>query len=231
MFYMKPNSPYKCLFFFLFLLLAPNFCYGKPLEIDNPVKAIVMYFPSPAVMRCLNHSEVPQKFRKAIISRQAKFPDKTEVVQNITIGTTGKKFVFNGNTIDKDEIKILEIKEGPYFGKNNGGKVKSSFLFGLESLIGLQKCVEIKDRIGDQNLNFETFLKTTKGMIGSANYNLELTGQDRSINGKLKYFLNGAGRIGDYKITVSAEDLQKDYYEISEHYGPVEVFTTVRVYD
>jgi hypothetical protein len=37
--------------------------------------------------------------------------------------------------------------------------------------------------------------------------------------------------LGSYDISVSAKDTKKDNYEIVEKYGPVEIFTTVRVYD
>ena len=91
--------------------------------------------------------------------------------------------------------------------------------------------VHIKDKIGNQKIDYETFLKSTKGKIENQKYNLELNGEDRVINNRLTYILAGSGMLGSYDISVSAKDTKKDNYEIFEKYGPVEIFTTVRVYD
>ena len=68
-------------------------------------------------------------------------------------------------------------------------------------------------------------------MISNENYELELNGQDRVVNGKVRYFLEGGGKIGKNEITISGKDIKDDNYEISEKYGSVTVFTSVRVFD
>ena len=205
---------------------------NKVWTVDSPLKAIVVYFPSPAVMRCLNHSNIPMSFRKAFVYRKAKFPNKEEIEQSVTIGVNRhkkEKFVFTGNITTKSELIPMKIKGEIPFGLENQ---KFSFgLFGLENLLGLQGKAHIKDKIGNQIIDYETFLKSTKGKIGDLKYNLELTGEDRGLNDKVTYFLTGNGMLGNYEISVNGKDVKKDNYEIIEKYGPVEIFTTVRVYD
>ena len=213
------------------LIASVGICHGKILQVDTPLKAAVLYFPSPSVIRCLSHSDIPRVPRQANITRKIKIPGKKSIEQNITIGVHSSGFYFIGDTVVNGKTKPLKIKGGPFFNINEGGKVKLSFLFGLEDLIGLQRKIHIKDRIGNQVLDYEVFLKITKGMIGDADYNLELFGQDRVVNGETKYFLDGKGKLGKFYIIVSGKDIQKDHYEINERYGPVKVFTTVKVYD
>ena len=218
------------------MLVSTGIGKDKSFEIDSPLKAAIFYFPSPSVMRCLNHSEIPKEFRKAIIYRKAIIPNEGEVVQNITIGVgfqkgKGKKFLLKGSiTKNNGEIVLMKTKGGPFFNEEMGGQKMPSF-FGLEDLLGVQRKVQVRDTIGNQKLDYEVFLKTTKGMVGNANYNLELFGQDRSIKEEIKYFLDGKGKIGEDKIVISGRSLEKDYYEMNEKYGQVEVFTGVKVYD
>ena len=206
----------------------------KSWTVDSPLKALVVYFPSPAVMRCLNHSDIPRKFHKASIYRKAKFPNKEEIVESILVGIKeekkqNKKFSFLGTVATKSEIIPIKINGEIPFGIQNQNL--SLGLFGLENLLGLQGKVQIKDKIGNQKIDYETFLKSTKGKIEDQKYNLELNGEDRVINNRLTYILTGSGMLGSYDISVSAKDIKKDNYEIIEKYGPVEIFTTVRVYD
>lgn len=231
--------------FSLLLLFAINFnnvCYSKnkqnqALAVNSPLKALVLYFPPPAVMRCLNHSNIPMSFRKAFVYRRAKFPGKEEILQSVTIGIQSnkkkKKFIFTGNISTKSDFIPVKLKGEIAFGEQNQ---KFNFgLFGLEKLLGLQGKIHIKDKIGNQIIDHETFLKSTKGKIGDLNYTLELTGEDREAgigpNRSLQYHLTGSGMLGNYNISVSGKDTKKDNYEITEKYGPVEIFTTVRVYD
>ncbi len=230
--------------FCLLLLLAinlNNICYSKSKQnkawtIDSPLKALVLYFPSPAVMRCLNHSNIPMSFHKAFVYRRAKFPNKEEVTQSVTIGVNmnkKKKFVFTGNISTKSEFIPVKLKGEIAFGTQN--QKFNLGLFGLEKLLGLQGKVHIKDKIGNQAVDYETFLKSTKGKIGDLKYTLELTGEDQEVgigsNRFLQYHLTGSGMLGNYNISVSGKDVKKDNYEIIEKYGPVEIFTTIRVYD
>ena len=64
--------------FFISLILfsSSGACRENTLEIDTPLKASVLYFPTPATMRCLNHSNIPKTFRKAVVQRQVKFPNE-----------------------------------------------------------------------------------------------------------------------------------------------------------
>ncbi|MBI3590871.1 MAG: hypothetical protein HY094_05775 [Candidatus Melainabacteria bacterium] len=203
-----------------------------PIKIDTPLKAALFYFPSPSVMRCLNHSNIPRVLRKAIIYRHIKFPHEPAIEETITIGTKNSKFIFAGNINKNREIIPFKIEGGTFFDLGKGASVKPSFLFGLEDLIGIQRKIHIKDKLGNQNLDYEIFLKTTKGMIGDLNYGLELFGQDRAINGAVKYFLSGKGQIGENKISVSGRELEQDVYKLNEEYGQqVEVITDIKVYD
>ena len=210
--------------------------HSKPKEqkswtIDSPLKAIIFYFPSPSVMRCLNHSDIPRKFRKASVYRKAIFSNKEEITESVLVGADQKKrkFLFTGNIQTKSEFIPMKINGEIAFGIQNQGF--NLGLFGLENILGLQGKVHVKDKIGNQKIDYETFLKSTKGKIGDQKYNLELTGEDRAIDNRTAYFLNGNGMLGDYDILVSGKDIKKDSYEIFEKYGPVEIFTTVRVYD
>ena len=221
----------------IFAINLNNVCYSKTKgseawTIDSPLKALVLYFPSPAVMRCLNHSGIPMSFHKAFVYRRAKFPNKEEITQSVTIGVnmhTKRKFIFTGNISTKSKFVPIKLKGEIAFGTQNQ---KFNFgLFGLEKLLGLQGKVHIKDKIGNQAIDYETFLKSTKGKIGDLKYNLELTGEDHAIDGKATYILSGNGMLGNYDILVSGKDVKKDNYEVTEKYGPVEVFTTVKVYD
>ena len=232
--------------FLIFLLLLLNFNtagYSKPKvqkswTVDSPLKALVLYFPSPAVMRCLNHSDIPRKFHKSSVYRKAKFPDGEIIEESVLVGVSSgkkqnKRFSFTGTVTTKSEIIPIMVNGEIAFGLQNQ---KFSFgLFGLENILGLQGKVHIKDKIGNQKIDYETFLKSTKGKIGDLKYNLELTGEDRVVgigrDQSLQYFLTGNGMLGDYDISISGKDTKKDNYEIIEKYGPVEIFTTVRVYD
>ena len=222
----------RSIFFVLLILLFPDAkaIHELPLEIDTPLKASVLYFPTPATMRCLNHSNIPKTFRKAVVQRQVKFPNEEILNQTITIGTNGKKFIFNGNISRKDGLISQKIKGGPFFNINKGGEVKP-FLFGLEDLIGLQRKVHVTDIFGSESLNYETFLRITKGKIGDLKYYLDLFGTDKNLNGQIKYILSGTGSLGDYKISIKGIETGKDTYELLEKYGPVEMYSKVTVYD
>ena len=196
-----------------------------------------MYFPSPSIMRCLNHSEVTKNFRKALISRRAKIPGQSALVQRVAVGvssngnsSSGKKFVLSGSVEKKGRITPVKFKNGPFFWHRNRG-IKLTGFFGLEDVLGLQRKLRFVDTIGNQNLDYTVFLKLTKGMIGDSNYELELTGRDQNIDGEIKYFLDGRGKVGKDKIIVVGREIRKDYYEIKEKYGKTKVFTTVKVYD
>ncbi len=219
---------YQKLIIGLLLIGLPS--YGATHKTYTPVEALARYFPSPALIRCLNHSNIPEQFRKVLISRYIKFPKKPEEIENILIGVNSKKFAFSGNLIAEGETKPLKVRHSPYFGFNKGGKIQQS-LFGLEDFLNLQKKVYITDMVGNQNLNFETFLKTTKGKIGNVNYNLELTGEDKASDNGLKYFINGSGMIGEENITVKGTSTDKDSYELYETLGHIEIYTKVKVYD
>jgi len=197
--------------------------HAKPLlEIDSPPKATVLYFPSPAIARCLNHSGIPESLRKAKIIRSIKFSNKEELTQNIEVSVLDKIFILGGDLIDSE-------KENPYLSTDK--KTNPGFLFGLGDLIGLQRKVIVKDKIGTEKLDYETFLKVTKGKIGKKKYYLELYGEDKAQNGKIKYFLKGNGKLGKDKINIEGKSTDKDRYEIKEKYGEIEVFTIVEVYD
>ena len=121
-----------CLIFFFFISNTQAKSVSK-LKIDSPLKAAVFYFPSPAIMRCLNHSNIPRTPRKAHIKRQISFI---------------------GQPVVEENINITENSKGPFFDFTRDKKVKPSFLFGLEDLIGLQRKIHIIDMIGNQDLNF-----------------------------------------------------------------------------
>lgn len=208
---------------------------AKPIEIDTPLKAAALYFPTPAILRCLNHSNIPKEFRKVIIQRQIKIPNvSTRLKQNILIGvrsSTKSTFVITGTITDGVEIIKLKIDPNKVFGLTSSGEKPIGF-FGLEDLIGVQRRIRFKDTFGNQKLNYEVYLKTTKGKIGGKDYKLELFGQDKVQDGEVRYFLDGKGKLGEHTITVSARDTAvKDNYEIYEKYGPIEAFSTVSVYE
>ena len=213
------------------LTITTGLCHGTALQVNTPLKALIFYFPPPSIMRCLNHSDVQKSFRKASIYRKVRFPDKEVVEQSVIIGADKrhKKFILTGNIKTKSEFIPLKIK-----GEISFGLVGQKFnfgLFGLESFLGLQGKIHVKDKIGDQRVDYETFLKSTKGKIGDQSYNLELTGEDQVINNSLTYSLIGNGMLGTYDISVNGKDTKKDNYEIIEKYGPVEILTIIKVYD
>lgn len=218
-----------CTFFLFLLCFEADVSYAKTFQIDTPLKAAIFYFPSPVVMRCLNHSNIPRTLRKATIHKQVNFSKDQVIEENVTVGVNSK-FVFAGSLIVDKEIIPLKVTGSSFFDLNSG-KIKPSFLFGLEDLIGLQKRVHTKDMIGNQDLNYVTFLRETKGMVGNLNYKLDLFGEDRTIKDNLQYFLSGSGNLGENKVTINGRELEKDYYQIKEQYGPVEILTTVKVYD
>lgn len=221
-----------------FILLFSQFifvgaCHSKPLQIDPSLRAAALYFPSPSVLRCLNHSNIPKEFHKAIISRLAKIPGSPDFKQNATLGVKvgpTKKFIFRGNIIRGNEIVPVKIDPNVVFGLNKKGGKMPGF-FGLEDILGLQRKIHIKDNFNGQSIDYEIFLRNTKGMIGNSNYTLDLFGQDKNVAGETRYFLSGQGKIGKHVITVRARDVEKDTYEIQEQYGPIKVITSVRVYD
>gem|GEM_PF-2905966 len=205
-------------------------------KINTPLQALVLYFPPPSVLRCLNHSDIPRKLRKAFIYRNIKIPELPVVEQNISIGAdalkvSGKRLMFNAHELRDGIMYQMKINWEQAFGLGKNGELQSVGFFGLEDILGLQKKTHIKDKIGNQDLNYETFLKTTKGKVGNLNYNLELSGQDREQEGKIRYFLNGRGKLGNDEILVSGIELDKDLYEIHEQYGDIEIVTSIKVYD
>lgn len=209
----------------------------KEFKVDTPLKAVFSYFPSPAILRCLYHSDIPKKKRKAEIIRKAKI-DGVEVIERAVVTPIKNKFFISILLEDKDLIIPLKLDNSHIFKntKQSSGKKLNSFellnpLNALQELISLQKKVTIKDKIGNQKIEYSTYLKTTKGKVGNLNYNLELTGKDISSNGEIKYLLYGEGNLGNNTITVSGKEKAKDYYEINESYGPVKVFTSIRVYN
>lgn len=228
----------RILLFFVLLIFPITLCKGAvSTEIDSPLKAAIFYFPSPPIMRCLVHSNIPTSFRKAIIYRKVKLAKDDYIEQNITINTElGKnkeqEFILSGNLIYKGKTIPLEINNEDFFDSKKGKNVKPTLsFFGLEELIGLQRKIHFKDKIADQELDYEVFLKTTKGKIGELSYTIELFGQDKVVNKEIKYFLNGKGKIGEDEIIVLGEEEKKDCYELSEKYGPFEIETTIKVYD
>ena len=209
---MKKEIKYLVLMSFVFLLTLQHAIAKEvsQLKVDTPLKAAVFYFPSPAVMRCLNHSDIPRTHRKAHVKRQISFIGKPLIEEN---------------------INVTENSKGPFFDLNKEGKVKPSFLFGLEDLIGVQRKIHILDMIGNQDLDFEVFLRTTKGMIGNLDYKLDLFGQDKVVNGAITYFLKGNGNLGENKITVFARETEKDSYYLREDYGRTRVISEIKVFD
>lgn len=226
------------LIFFVLLISFGTLCKGAvSTDIDSPLKAAIFYFPSPPVMRCLNHSDIPGSFRKAIVYRKIKLAKDDYIEQNITIDIElgdkkEQKFILSENLIHKGKTIPLEIKNTDFFDSKKGKSIKPKlYLFGLEELIGLQRKIHFMDTLGEQELDYEVFLKTTKGKIGELPYTIELFGQDKVVNKEIKYFLNGEGRVGEDEITVLGEEAKKDYYELNEKYGPFEIETTIKVYD
>ena len=229
------SGKFCCLFISLLLLSAFGACYGKSLKtnelaIDTPLKAAVFYFPSPTIMRCLNHSGIPMNSRKASVYRKIKLKKNHEVEENITIGVSAnKKFLFNGNIKDKDEILPIKINGEIPFGIKN--RELNFGLFGLENVLGIPGKVQVRDTFGNQKINYETFLKKSKGMIGGLALEIELVGKDLLVDGMTKYFLSGKGNLGKFKIESSATDAGKDVYQVIEKYGPIEINSTVRVFE
>ena len=221
----------------LFLAIIPSLAVStKGFQIETPLEAALLYFPSPPVMRCLNHSGIPEESRKALIHRKIKFSKDSELIQNVSIGINLKKsakkeFALSGNIIVMGEIIKQEINIGDFFNSSKGEKISPEFLGGLGKILGLQRKIHTKDKIDNQVLDYSTFLRNTKGMIGNAKYELELFGEDRVIKQEVKYILKGKGKIGEDRISVVGKEATKDNYEIKELYGPVEVYTTVKVYD
>lgn len=204
------------------------------LKVDTPLKALALYFPSPPVMRCLSHSDIPKNLRKALIYRKITFPDKDVLEHNILIGIDSKsrnKFIFTSSFVDKGEIIRIETNGGPFFNRDTNNTTKTKSLFGLEDILDVGKKVTVNEMIGNQKISFEVFLRKAKGKIGTSNYNLELFGSDRKTGKDVKYFLNGEGKLGDKNILVRGQEINKDYYEINEVLGELEVFTWIRVYD
>lgn len=171
-----------------------------------------------------------------MIYRKIKYPDNTQFEQNISIGVDpkvkeGSKFIFSGNVMVGEETLLDKVDGGSFFEVDNSQKVQPAGLFGLEELIGLQRKIKVDEKVGDQKLDYEIFMKNTKGMIGDANYGLELIGKDKAEKNKVTYLLSGKGNLGKEKITVKGVEVFKDYYELVERYGNAGVFTTIRVYD
>lgn len=230
----------KTITILFFILSSVALCKGAVsndfTDIDTPLKAAIFYFPSPPVMRCLVHSGIPGTFRKALVYRKVRFPGGEYVEQSVTIGVDSKqknkkRFVLSGNLLVKGKIIPIKINEGEFFDLKKGKKLKPDNLFGLEELIGLQRKVSVTDTIGNQELNYEVFLKTTKGKIGNQGYSLELFGQDKSINKQIKYFLRGKGNLGKDKISVIGKEIETDHYKLNEQYGKIKTFTTIQIYD
>ena len=239
---MKKNKSIICIILLLLTCTQINVGAKKPddFEIDTPLKALVLYFPSSSVLRCLNHSDIPRKLRKAFIHRNIKIPGEPLTEQKISIGAdalrvSGKRFVFNAHELQDGIIYPMHINWEQAFGLGKHGELKSVETYLgkslLEDVIGLQKKTKIKDKVGNQNLNYETFLKTTKGTVGDLNYNLELSGQDKIVEGKTRYFLNGKGKLGKDEILVVGIELDQDLYQINEKYGNIEIVTSIKVYD
>ena len=221
-------------FFFFAMPVLPK--GSQDLKIDSPLKAAVFYFPSPGVMRCLNHSDIPRTLRKAYVHREINFIGQPTIEENITVttnsmGGSSSRFGFIGNVKTNGEISTLKINGGPFFDLSNGSKANPLFLFRLENLVGVQRKIHILDMIGNQDLNFEVFLRTTKGMIGNLDYKLDLFGQDKVVNGAITYFLGGNGNIGESKIFVFGREVEKDSYYLREDYGRAKVITNIRIYD
>lgn len=222
---------------YIFLVILLLFCCvgvhcSEPLQI-NSLKALALYFPSPSIMRCLNHSNIPRDKRKIDITKEIEIPKEEIIKQTIKVrlNQDDKEFIFDTNTKQGNRLLLIKIDGGPFFNVNKGGQIKPSFLFGLEDLIGIQRKIRIKDKVGNEIIDFETFLKRTRGKVGKQKYTLELFGQDRSEDGKVKYFLDGKGKIGEHEIVVTAKEIEKEQYVINETYGPVKLKTIVKVYD
>ena len=214
-------------------------CHGKALqqETDTPQEAYALHFPSPSVIRCLTHSGIPEKYRKAVIHKKIKMPGKPPFEQKISLGIKindqGKKsFIFTGSTFEKDHIIPLMIDTKQVLGLTDvvllnpfeGKEV-------LEELLGKQKKTHTVNKVNDYNIDYHTFLKETEGIIGDADFKLELAGTDRSIRGNVRYFLNGVGNIDRFKLFVEGRESKKDDYEIKEEVGAIEILTSIKVYD
>lgn len=204
-------------------------------KVDTPIKAVFSYFPSPAILRCLYHSDIPKKQRKAEIIRKAEI-DGINIEERAVITIIRNKFFISVCLVDKDLIIPLRLNNSHIFNTKQAEKKINSLetlnpLNALQELASLQKKIVVKDKIGNQTIEYSSYLKTTKGKVGDLKYNLELTGEDIVSKGVVRYLLYGDGNLGNDTITVSGKEKDKDYYEINESYGPVKVFTSIRVYN
>jgi hypothetical protein len=223
------------LLLFSTLVLLDGAAFAKDFKIDTPAEAIFAYFPSPATLRCLNHSDLIKKNRKAEISRKAKI-DGVDVEETIFIHSSANKVKGTGSLTSKDLIVPLKINTGIFNGSRKSKKASFSFddlnpINALQELVGIQKRITIKDKIGNQDLNYTTYLKKTKGKVGKDDYNIEITGQDIGRNGQLMYLISGTGNIGIDTITISGKEIEKDNYVLNEKYGNLKVFTKVTVFN
>ena len=227
----------KHLIVFLVLLqaffLPPSVTGAKEktqFKIDTPLKAAVFYFPSPQVVRCLIHSGIPKDLRKAQVVKKVKLENGEEIIQSIVVGVNkGENFIFSGSISSNSGIIPFKINGQLAFGKKAEGF--NFGLFGIEKLLGLQGKVSYKDKIGNQEVKYETYLKSTKGKVGNQNYVLELDGKDLVVNGMVEYLLIGSGMIGEYKLSVNGKSTEEDQYLLSEEYGPLKALTTIKVYE
>jgi len=217
------------------LVLLGGVAFAKDFKIDTPTEAIFAYFPSPATLRCLNHSNLIKKNRKAEISRKARI-DGLDVEETIFIFSSGNKAKGTGSLTSKDLIVPLKINTGIFSGSGKSQKTSFSFddlnpINALQELVGVQKRITIKDKMGNQDLNYTTYLKKTKGKVGKEDYNIEITGQDIGRNGQVLYLISGNGNIGIDTITISGKETEKDSYVLNERYGNLKVFTKVTVFN
>ncbi len=224
-------------FLFLTLLIAfqPTFGKSTDFSVDSPQKAIFSYFPSPAILRCLNHSQIPLKKRKAEIIRKAKIDGK-DIEQRATINIISNKFFVSSSILISDLIIPIKNNSESIFNSARSNKKVVSLedvnpLNAITKLAGLQEKITVKDKIGNQELNYSTHLKNTVGKVGKSNYKIEITGQDMVKEGSVKYLISGKGNIGTDVISISGQEKSKDYYELNEAYGPLMIFTSIRVFD
>lgn len=217
------------------LISMPAFSASKEFKVDTPKKAVFSYFPSPATLRCLYHSDIPKKQRKAEIVRKAKI-DGVDIEERAVITIIKNKFFVSTSLIQSDLLIPLRLNNSHIFNTKSEEKKANPIetlnpINALQQLASLQGKIIVKDKVGDQKIDYSTFLKSTKGKVGNSKYNLELTGKDVSSNGVIRYLLYGEGNLGNDTITVSAREKEKDYYEITETYGSTKVFTSIRVFN
>ncbi len=210
--------------------------------IDTPYKLAAHYVPI-ILLRALTNSDYPKNIRKAHFERltytscEEKTGKCSGLIEKMTIDIELEKTgLLSRRAIAKGKINDLDFEysnDMKFRFTKRGTQIIRSTIEGMPYINldidtdGNEKTNDVEGSLLGKKVKYHTKYRTTAGSIGGYPYKIYVSG----IRDKQTFQISLDGSIGQYKITGHGEEVKKDYYEITEKYGPLTMKSTVKVFD